>query len=95
MPLQSVQVYNILRSKDFSDEEAQLMAGAYEHNENIATRNDIVELKGDISRSVRIWQKIRRNSRVISQASGKTWRRWRVRSAGTCLRWRVRSAGHA
>jgi hypothetical protein len=53
MPLQAVQVYNILRNKDFSDDEAQLMAGAYEHNENLATKDDIAkvkdELKGDIA----------------------------------------------
>ena len=32
MPLQSVQVYNLFRSKNFSDEEAELIAAAIDHN---------------------------------------------------------------
>jgi len=55
MPLQSVQVYNILRPKGFSDEEAQLMAGAYEHKVDTSKIREDMEkmegsLKGDISK---------------------------------------------
>jgi len=52
MPLQSVQVYNLFRSKNFSDEEAELVAAAIDHKENLATKGDIAEVKAELKEDI-------------------------------------------
>jgi len=44
---ESIKIYNILRAKQgvFSDEEAQIIAGALEIKDNVATREDLAGLE--------------------------------------------------
>ena len=51
--MSSIKVYNILKGKSFTDEEAQYIANAIEQKNDVATKTDLlnqkIELKQDIN----------------------------------------------
>ena len=51
---ESIKIYNILRAKQgiFSDEEAQIIAGALESKDNVATKEDLTGLELRIEKAL-------------------------------------------
>jgi hypothetical protein len=46
--VKSIEIYKLFRSKSFTDEEAQLVASAFDQKENVATKEDLLKLKLDL-----------------------------------------------
>jgi hypothetical protein len=51
---ESIKIYNILRAKQgvFSDEEAQIIAGALDRKDNVATKEDLAGLELRIEKAL-------------------------------------------
>jgi amino acid permease len=43
--MNAIKIYNVLKRKDFTDEEAELIANALEQKDNVATKEDILRLE--------------------------------------------------